>query len=269
MKLITSFYQNIGVILFIVFSMFFSCKKISSDGNYSNIENNTQINESVDYSIQNIEEINNPMNNLDISKIILKNNLGNDVIFKLNNDSGSHSYNFGMNKVGINYFKRDTYFDSAFLYEYGYDLDFFNSLDKGINDGISEFPHWYFHNNIRKEIINNIVLVDAFSFCGADDSIKKLARSIFITTNNYNIILVIRVTSDDEIKNIYNNIIFESPEYFIINFDTPYKEFAIMWNDINSIINFGNDLINLNHRSESATEWYNETENILRNLQIE
>jgi hypothetical protein len=245
------------IVLFLCIILIISCNKIPTDKNTMNV--------GIDYNNakNNPDYFSKPMNSINISKIILTDLLGNNEEFELNSDIGHYSKNFGKNQIIINYFRRDIEFDSLFMYEHGYDPSFFLEIDKGINDGISEFSHWYFHDNIRKQIINNIILVDSFSFCVNDGGTQLLDRSIFFSTKDHNIMINIFIASEDILKEIYNRIVFEAPEYFTIDFNRPW------WKDSNSVVDFGTNLINGNHKSKSVIEWYIETDRILQSLKIE
>ena len=241
--------------------------QLNENDGYIFNNDNIELSEELQHNGNN-DNSNGPMNNINITRIILPNNDGGREIIELNDDSGSYTYNFGQNRIYINYFKRNVKFDPIFMYQNAYDPDFFESLDRGINKEIIDFPHWYFNDNMRKQVINNVIIVDSFKFYAQEHTSQLLYRTLFISTENYNITLAINIPAEN-IKELYDMIVSEVPEYFIIDLNARHPDFIVMWRSSDSIVDFGNELINENHKSITATDWYRETERLINGLSIE
>ena len=222
-----------------------------------------------DHNIITQNNLNYPMNDFYTSKIILSTILKNNIILELTNNYGSFHFDNGINEISVIYFRRNMEFDRLLMYDHNYDPNFFYSLDQGINNNILFFPHWNFHDNIRKNELNGIIFIDSFRFCAHEDTNQQLTRSIFFSTNNFNITIRIGIAEEKTLKEIFNYVINETPEYFSIDLETSSPNFIIRWKDGDSIVNFGSDLINGIHNSETAIDWYLKTEEILNSLYIE
>jgi hypothetical protein len=190
------------------------------------------------------------------------NNLENKIIFNIDNKieyvmligkTGNLFFNYGMNTITINYYKKNEQY--VFPHE-NHLLDKLKEIEE--NNG-KIFPLIYFNTNMRKNIINNIIFIDSFVFSPWDSGTKQLCRVIYIITKNYNI--VIEIQAND--YNVVKMVIQESPEYFITQYN------IISWKDFTTIETFGNDLLNNNHQSKTVKDWYEETEYILNGLKME
>jgi len=258
--------NNLWTLFVIIMILFANCYRATRDRN--SIDDNTEFETiSVAEKKETQNTSYNSMNNANALRILLPNNKGGNEEIYLENDFGNYAYDYNMNRVAVSYFNRDIKFDSLFRYNNSYDIDFFSSLNHGIYNNITTFSHWYFHNNIRKNVRNDIVTVDSFRFCVIEEHDQRLNRTLFISFSNYDIIIYLYVTMD-KVDEIYSRIAAEAPDYFDIDLNESNPEYVIRWNTLDSIINFGTDLLNGNNRSKSVIEWYNETEEILRGLRI-
>jgi hypothetical protein len=260
--------KKIICIVFIFSNIIFACNKnatqsISTEDNTAqNIHEEIQINEET--NIKNIKD-NEPMNIIESTELFLPKIDEKDIIIQIKDDYGHITFDYGVNTIGVTYFSRQKTFDGILMYDYSYDPDFFIRLDREIGDNHITFSEWYFNMNMRKRKNNNIVCVDSFCFSSYEFSDRKLARSIFISTLNYNIEISIVLSSRKKNLEIYDLIISEAPEYFIVD-PNANQGLNIMWNTADSIEKFGVDLINGSNRSTTATEWYLETERLLSQI---
>jgi hypothetical protein len=150
-------------------------------------------------------------------------------------------------------------------------------MDENIENGTNDFPAIDFNkNNGRKNIKNNVIFVDSFVFSAHEVENQQLSRSIFFSTNNYNIQITMFVPDDELIKRAVE----ESPKYFRIRtgsedieYNEENKEKGVpIWDyyrEIEATEQFGIDLIEGNHPSKLVNAWFLETEEILNGLKIE
>jgi hypothetical protein len=198
------------------------------------------------------------MNKIEAVAVILKEFNGNLVELKLNNDEGTYRYNYGINIVTINYWKKTAEFDARYQYDNRYYPDEYTQMENNIENGINDFNSVFFNQNIAKNEINDIIFVDSFCFAVFEAESIFLSRRIYLSTGNYNIRITIQGQNE-----LNNKIIEEVPNYFRIG-----TAGLPAWNSRESRISFGNDLIDGIHSSETANIWYLETEEIINGIII-
>ena len=224
-----------------------------------------------------------PMNRIDNPIITLRNRAGEDHQFILDSEYGRFAYKYGMNRLYINFFRKDVIFDDAFNIFNDYWKDRFFEMETSIAHQFDIFPIYsHSQRNIRKNIKNGITFIDSFIFAMSVLEDQRLVRDIFLTTHNYNIRITIFIPSDSEQEILFfnetmNRIMNEAPHYFRINIPTEDAHSSpvilyfteenigkgdIIWDDF---IQFGEGLINGTNLSETTKVWFNETEEIINN----
>jgi len=226
--------------------------------------------EKINKSKINISENNNSnyvMNNENALRIILPNSKGGTEVIYLNKDYERNEYQYNNKNITVDYFKRDADFDDYFMYSHGYSTEYFDDINAGIQKGLNEFPSWYFIHNLRKLIINDIITVNGFQVSCAEGIERHLNSPMFISYNNYNIIIYIN--SEDRIEEmLYDRILKETPEYFIFDLNNIHEHYRIRWKNTESIEKFGNDIITGKHKSNTIMEWYEEIKIIQNGIRI-
>ena len=206
------------------------------------------------------KNINIPMNNTNIKKILFKNiNLFEEIIIE--GIKKDFTFIYKNNIVTITFYGKNNIFDNP------YDKHFMESIDgleNCIQDGNENFPIIYFNTNMRKNMKNDIIFIDSFVFSAWDNVDKWLRRIIYFSTNNYNVSIEIRLRDNNIQENIgiIKKIIEDDPQYFSSNDDN------IFWTNGNSLIKFGENILNGTHQSEIVKSWYNDTEYILNGIYI-
>ena len=216
------------------------------------------------------------MNEINDPVIILPNKEGENYRFILDGEYGRFSYEYGMNRIVISYFRKGIVFDDDFNLLNDYCKERFLEIETSIANQFDIFPNYRgFNDKRRKNIKNNVVFFDSFRFTEFTLREQRLARDIFFTTNDYNI--RIKMSLPDEIMNI---VMREAPNYFEI-VENPEELYAtiITWDFSEENIEkgyifwrseapeqFGTDLLNNTNQSETAIAWFKETEEILNGL---
>ena len=251
--------KKIFQVTILFFLLILSCKEKNelSDSLYENKEiilGDTQVKQETNIEVKSPSI---PMNKYNFTELTIQNE---NII--LNGDFGKYNFNYGDNMIYIGYFNREKEFDRIFNYQHHYDPELFETLENDIQNEKTEFSHWFFYNNMRKKIINNIIVIEGFRFSEYEDSDQQLTRALFFSSANYNI--VIQISLDYEVRRKYFDlIIHEVPEYFTIGWTNSFH-----WKNIESLLKFGSDLLNGINGSKIAMEWYIETEELIEGLSI-
>jgi hypothetical protein len=194
-------------------------------------------------------------------------------IFELMDDEGRYEYEYKMNTIFIEYWKKAADFDDDYQYFHKYYPKEYAKMEQNIRDGINHFNNIFFNQNISRNIKNNIIFIDSFCFSVFEAESIFLSRRIYLTTNNYNLQITIHIKNE-----LINQMIDEVPQYFKIrssgNDDIEYnnetKETGwVVWdykNDARKM--FGDNLLNGTHESEVVNKWFLETEEILNGIGI-
>jgi hypothetical protein len=216
------------------------------------------------------------MNKINIQELIMPNESGEDNIITISGKDGNFAYDYGINKVFVEFYNRTEEFDRDFMYDHMYYPNIYSLMEVNMYNGLEEFPSIYFNRNRRKNHKNGILFVDSFCFSADDAGDKELIRFIHFSTNTYNIQVQIFIPYKQK-EDMYDKILSEVPEYFKVriedreyNYNNPNgSEGEIIWDyRNNAIVNFGEDLMNQKNGSVTAVEWYHETEEILNRLFI-
>ena len=212
------------------------------------------------------------MNKIDLKNINVIDDKNEENVNKIADNYGRLFYRYGMNLLSIEYFNKNAGFDVDDSIYQMYQRNVVNIsllydiyLYKNIRDNLPSFSS---DTHIRENNMNGIKFIDSFYFSeGISYELGyslALHRIIYISTNNYYIKINIQNIIIGRENHIMNQIISETPHYFSLG------ELVTTWNkDNNGIEMFGNDLINGEHLSVTATNWYNETERILNGIRIE
>lgn len=193
-----------------------------------------------------------PMNRIHAKSIMLADDTGNSIDIQLDGDTGNPSFTFGVNTVWVNFRKKTS------GEEYMYDPDDYISMERNIENGTDDFPNMYFSTNIRRNEKNGIVFVDSFTFSAFEAGDISLSRRVYLTTDDYNIEIVIG--GSDKLVIAF---IKEVPQYFRHDGSD-----LLVWKTWDTIESFGNDLLNGTHESKTVNNWFAQTEKILDGLRL-
>jgi len=215
----------------------------------------------------------NPMNEIDIDYLILNNNSENSR-FKIEGINGNYTGTYGINNISIWFNGRNDYYDQYYLYGYG--PENFRKMELCIENNIGIFPSIGWGTHQRKNIFNNITVIDTFLFSAHESSNQSVQRIIYFTTNNYDIYISLYIPDSSYENDIIKQIMREAPQYFLLgdritpyNGEDPNKN-VVVWDYFNDAIErFGNDLMDGINPSQTLNLWYSETEKILESLRIE
>ena len=213
------------------------------------------------------------MNKLRAMALIFEDFYGNPGNISLNENEGSYKYDYGLNTVTVDYWKKAMGFDADYQFNNRYYPDEYKQMEIKIETGVNDFNSIYFNQNIRRNKINDIVFVDSFCFSVFESESIFLSRRIYFSTNNYNIrITILGLTG------LSNNMIEEAPHYFRIrspgqddveyNAETKETGWAVWDYKNNAIQLFGDDLIAGRHESKTVNDWFIETEKILAGIKV-
>ena len=215
-----------------------------------------------------------PMNRVDTQYLVMESIIGNNK-FRIGGKYGHYFFEYGMSTVKISFFSRDKIFDDDFLFMNRYNPQTYRTMEYFVNHRIETLPWIDFTHHRRKNIKNDIRIVDAFMFTAHSIDIFFINRIIYFTTINYDIRIRIEIPDRNFDNLLFRQIIQESPQYFLLSDGAEYKgedprEYHIIWNiHNNGLDRFAEDLINGIHPSTTFNQWFKETERLLEGLRIE
>jgi hypothetical protein len=221
------------------------------------------------------------MNRIDLKKISILDKNGQKRLIEVTGEHSEFIFEYGMNMVEINYYRKDYEFDGDFMHDYYYRPNLYFLMDIYAEKKINNFPSIFFNTNRRINNKNGITLVDSFCFSAHEAEDQRLMRMLFFSTNNYNIAMWISFPYEDR-KRIFDQIANDTPDYFLIrdyhNQTYEYYEYSEQNKEKGSVIwdyrndareRFGADLINNMHNAKILNKWFAETEDLLAGLTIE
>lgn len=205
-----------------------------------------------------------PMNKINLNEIIIPNKTGRGNIIKITGDFKEYEYFYGLSKVSIECFKKNANLDEDFTDLQRYFPNYYSLMEINLYRNIDDFPYDGFYSHKRRNYRNDILFVDSFCFSAHDAYDMYLQRHIFSSTNDYNIKIAIYIPIYGRGElNLRKILVSEAPEYF----SEEYGDIGWDYNN-NAVERFGNDLLNQNNNSSTATKWFRETEEIINGLYI-
>jgi len=214
-----------------------------------------------------IYEDNSFLNNIIISEILLPKDDGYYFTLPLLKTRSSNTYEYIYQNIIINilyYYKGNIDYSEPYAIP---NVSYFKYFEDFHNGLITEIPNIVWHQNERLNVFNGFKYGDSFIFLAHEYSGMQLTRLLYLSTKNYYI--RIRITTNDNARMLlFDNIYLEAPQYFKLYLD-PYDgwiEIAV-WENEDSMLRFGNDLINGENNSYTANNWYFKSEEILNKIQ--
>jgi hypothetical protein len=257
------------------FTLFSSVEVLGNNGNtqWVRIRDNHRTGWCLTTGVNELPIKYNPMNNIDIEYLILENIANNR--FKIEGRYGDFSSEYGMNMISISFYRRNERFDIEEIHPYEYNPNDYRTMELSIENDINTFPQIYFGSHNRKNNKNGITFVDSFMFSAHEGDNHSIWRVIYFSTNNYDIKVTMFIPDTSYSNELIRQIMTEAPQYFGLYPDEPYiggDIIGVYWihrDDFDAIKNFGEDLLNDRHTSQTLNMWFAETEKILAGLRIE
>jgi len=213
-----------------------------------------------------------PMNAIDIEYLFFE-NFGKDNRFRIEGNEGAFFGSYGLNEIRIFFMGRHEYFGKNYRFQYE-----FRRIEYAITNNSRQIPvpGWSWASHGIKNVKNGITFVDSFVFAVAEAQSQRIERSIFFTTNNYDIRISIALPGDSLSNEMIRQIMNEAPKYFSVNWEREFdgedpREYNIVWllgRENNTLSAFGNNLRNGVHQSQMLNYWYAETGRLLNRLRI-
>jgi len=214
-----------------------------------------------------IYEDNSFLNNIIISEILLPKDDGYYFTLPLLKTRSSNTYEYIYQNIIINilyYYKGNIDYSEPYAIP---NVSYFKYFEDFHNGLITEIPNIVWHQIERLNVFNGFKYGDSFIFLAHEYSSMQLTRLLYLSTKNYYI--RIRITTNDNARMLlFDNIYLEAPQYFELYSD-PYdggREIAV-WENEDSMLRFGNGLINGENNSYTANNWYLKSEEILNKIQ--